>query len=151
MLCILKSFKSHHRRVNSVRWENIGKREVVEPEGGILFKSRMKLHIQDHNTYKEEQDHLKWLIVKKYIIYFKIMFCTCEKLKFLLVKPESNLSVCICVCVVCACDSGKAYFNMTCQHLLIFTQVILILLSYVTSNLLDFILFGPQLTLYSLT
>ena len=132
-----------------MKWENIGEREIVEPEGSILFKSGMKLHIQDHNTYKEEQDNLKSLIVKKIIISFKIMFCVCEKLKFLFVKPKSNLSVCICVCVVCACDSGKAY--MICQHLLIFTQVILILLSYVTSNVLDFILFGPQLTLYSLT
>ena len=41
-----------------MKLENMGKKEAVEPEGGILFKSRMKLHTQNHNTYKEEQHKL---------------------------------------------------------------------------------------------
>ena len=54
------------------------------------------------------------------------MYCICEKLKFLLVKLKSNLSVCIRVCVVCVCDFGKDYSNTTCQHLLNFTYIVLI-------------------------
>ena len=54
------------------------------------------------------------------------MFCICEKLKFLLVKLKSNLSVCIRVCMWYVCDFGKDYSNMTCQHLLTFSRIVLI-------------------------
>lgn len=92
----------------------------MKQKGHVLFMSGMKMpyKIVIPANNQEQQDLKPLIVKKKIVISFGFIFCICGKWKFLLVKLEFNFSVRVC-------DFGKVYFNITCQHVLILTHIVL--------------------------